>query len=112
MPVCPKCGGNYSLLCIRCRRASIRESVEFLTDKHGLELETLIKALAAGVRGEMPQGAAGYLFKALQLKDAFPSTKAEITGAEGGPLEIADAKSRLTDLVARLTTRIAEREDN
>lgn len=92
-------------LCQHCRQKIRRESTEFLMDKYGLTDEYLIAILAGRVPKSDPA-----LFKAIALKDMLPAGKLEASGPEGGPIELASARSRLSSALVRILARAGEAE--
>ena len=105
--ICSKCGRTYIYLCRYCRQSVRLESIEFLMDKHGLNDEAIIVQLAHNVFVNASDAA---LAKAIKMKGMIPPDKIELGGMEGGPIELAESRERLTVAVTRALIRIREGE--
>lgn len=94
--ICEHCGNRYVNFCVKCRRRKRQELVEELMDKYALDDENLIRLLSEHVyNGNFPA-----LSLAIAIKDMKPGAKAEVTGADGGPIEIREARERLASILA------------
>jgi hypothetical protein len=107
MSTCKVCGREYDLICATCFNKKREETLLSEMDKAGLTLPKLIKRLASQVEKDKFQA----LNKAINLL-VEPTTRVEVTGEGGGPIEIAEAKGRITDIFARINARLAEGEVN